>query len=161
MTFEHNAAECLGCSQGMEAVHKKLMDTIIERGHAVASIHGSEDGPPFSYTVGRTLKGRPELFITGPIDARIQMAILNDAVRVDEETPLKPGQERDGLLQRFSTRIVEIDPQAASMFVARNFFGDDVRALQIVWPDPDGRFPGDPRFSFPADHQPVFTKGGS
>ncbi|QIK66540.1 DUF4262 domain-containing protein [Nocardioides sp. HDW12B] len=59
----------------------------------------------------------------------------------------------DGLFRGFPARIIRADPEDAQMNMALRFFGDEVTALQVLWPDPEGRFPGEPGFTLT---QPTF-----
>lgn len=139
--------------------------SIIESyGHQIISVFPNEDDPPttvpFSYTVGRILKGRPELVITGPIAPNVAGAILNDTCAADDDEPLEPGQDRERLLVGYPLHVVEADPVAAEMFQAIRFAelsgtDDSVRALQLVWPDPQKRFPWDEGYEYPPFVQPV------
>jgi hypothetical protein len=105
---------------------------------------GAEDAePPYMYTVGRHLKGQPELLITG-LDAPRMAAILNAA----SPRELTPGTRVDGLIEarpgsgvRYQMGVLEIDPDAAEMFVARHMMGPDMTALQLTWPDLFNRLP--------------------
>lgn len=139
-----------------DAFDEETARVIREYGHQVVGVFPTEgdDGAPFAYTVGRTLSGRPELLITGPLRPDIACAILNYAAEVDDGTPLEPG-DRDDILVGYTARIVEVDPWASQMFQAVRLFGEEVRALQLVWPDPGGRFPWDEGWAYERDAQPV------
>lgn len=154
---------CLTCDRHI-SVHpdkydylsKKTMDDIIAHGHQVRWVFG--EGPDFGYTIGRSVKDRPELLITGPLDPRVGQWVLNEAAAMDEKEPLYAGQEipANELLNEHPVRIVEVkDLEAAEMFGVTEHFSD-ATALQIIWPDMEGRFPGDEGFAF-ADAQPVFS----
>lgn len=151
---------------------KRAMDTIIKHGHTVNYIFPTPENPgtPFGYTVGRTLKGRPELFIVGPLPPEVMQGILNTAAKADDEDPLRAGEERHDILVGYGARIIEADPEAAQMNQALSFFGDDVTALQILWPDAEGFFPGDEPYAEAHDpgmqptyplHEPVDTSSSA
>lgn len=150
-------AECAGAST--EELDKRLMDNIIKNGHQVNFIfpRPGDEGHQFWYSVGRSMKDRPELLITGPIQPEVGHWIINEAAKMDDTEPLQPGQEipADTLLGGYPVRIVAVDPREAEMYDAIRCFGEDITALQIVWPDMDGRFPGEEGFLFD-EHQPVF-----
>lgn len=142
---------------------KETRRIIMQHGHQVIGVFPADedDPPPFAYTVGRTAKGRPELLITGPLPPPVAGAILNDAAARDDESPLEPGQAVGGLLQGgYVLQVVEADPLAGEMYQALAFYdGQDVRALQLVWPDQDGLFPWDAGFGFEPWVQPIHRKG--
>jgi len=71
-------------------------------------------------------------------------AILTNA----DDLTLTPGTRVDGLIEtrpgggvRPQLGVLEIDPDAADMVVARTMMGPDMTALQLTWPDPQNRFP--------------------
>lgn len=162
---------CLRCDEHLskhpdkhDYIAKKQMDDIIAKGHQVMCIFPTEESIAeggashyFFYTVGRTVKERPELLLTGPLDNRVAGWVLNEAARMDDTEPFTPGMEipANVLLNQYPVRIVEANPEAAEMNQALDLFGDDVTALQIIWPDMEGRFPGEPDFAF-EDDEPVF-----
>lgn len=138
----------------MEFLAKRQMDVIIEHGHQIMNIFGDED-PDFSYTVGRTVKDRPELVITGDLHPDQRATILNEVAAWDDEHPLEPGLiQPDGF--GVALKIVAVDPSEAEMNIAVANFGDDVVALQVIWPDDQSRFPGDPGYAYGDAFQPVF-----
>lgn len=150
-----------------DGLDQKTIDTILEYGHQViyVSPRQGEEGTPFAYTVGRAIKDQPELLMTGSIAPGVMGQILNDAVRMHDEGThvLCDGYEYPPhtLFQNgFKARVVAVDPRASEMFQAINIMGDDVEALQIVWPDIHGCFPDEPGYSLPAEAQPIHRKEG-
>lgn len=152
-----------------QGLTKTSMETIIEHGHQVIGVFapGDETGDeddfvPFSYTVGRSMKDRPELLITGPLPIGMQGVILNDLAAYDDEHLLRPGTDLapNTILRGMPVRIVAADPVAAEMNQALHLFGDDITALQMLWPDKHGRLPGDPGFEIPEGVQPTFEPRG-
>lgn len=136
---------CLSCADP-EAADKQLMDLIIEHGHAVQYVFTDENSAPgdvpFFYSVGRTLKDRPEILVTGRLAQESGMHLVNAACRLDDQGQLHVGEVSLG--GNFPVRVIEADPLAAQMFAATSAFGaDDVTALQVIWPDKTGRFPDD------------------
>lgn len=135
----------------MNALEKKMMDDIIEFGHQVIFVFPTPNDPghTFWYSVGRTVKDRPELLITGPLNQQVGQWMINEAAKIDDEYPLQAGQEipAGALLDGYPVRVVKAEPTDAEMFSATSAFGeDDVTALQLVWPDKQGNFPGDPDY---------------
>lgn len=134
----------------MEFLAKHRMDTIIRSGHQIMNIFGG-DGPAFSYTVGRVVKDQPELLITGDLPDVVRAGILNVAAERDD---LKPGLTNE-IIDDFPVKIVEVlDPRKAGMFAALEL--GDITALQIIWPDAAGRFPGDAGYEYGDEAQPVY-----
>jgi hypothetical protein len=155
--------ECAECGQHV-SVHpdkldflaKQSMESIIEHGHQVRVIFASEERPDFAYSIGRTLKERPELFVIGPMDPNMLGYIVNRVAELDDESPLSAGMELDTVLDGFKVRLSPVrDLEEAQMFGVTTHFSD-ATALQILWPDIEGNFPGEPGYD--ADYvQPVFA----
>ena len=117
-------------------------------GWAVVHVLPEEDDPadtvPFAYTVGLTGYGFPELTIAG-LPPETGHLLLNEVAGrvVDEALLLRHGQCIRDLILEQQVRVVAgeigetLFPGAALM----RYGEDRVRLLQIVWPDPDDRFP--------------------
>ena len=148
-----------------DSLDQKTIETILEYGHQVVMVFPTEEEPGtcFAYTVGRSMRDLPELLMAGNLPPNVMGKILNDAVRLHEEGTcvIEDGYEYppNTLLQGgFTARVVEVDPRASEMFQAINVMGENIRALQIVWPDKNGCFPDDPGWSLPHDAQPIRPK---
>jgi hypothetical protein len=143
-------------------ITRDSLETIIEYGHQVVAVFDDGRQPdgfvPFAYTVGRTAKGRPELLIAGPLPMQHMGVILNDLATYDDENPLTTGIDLppSTILSGMPVRIIAADPVAAEMNQALNLFGDEVTALQVLWPDKRGLLPGDHFCEVPPGIQPTF-----
>jgi hypothetical protein len=139
---------------------RRQTELIRTRGWAVTIVLPTEDpqGTPFAYTVGLTALGRPELIIAG-IDPEISAELLDDlAQRVYDQAPrFTHGQRISDLLAGYDAVIVEgpateaLHPGAAFARYGR----DHVTLQQVVWPDPDGRFPWEPGYTIRPQAQPT------
>jgi len=154
--------ECLGCGRHvavhpdkMEFLKKHEMETIIRFGHQVRVVSGEH---PFAYSIGRTVRDRPEILVTGPLPPDMMGWMVNEVAKLDDDHPLSAGMEVSEILVGHPVRLVQVrDLDEAQMFgVTNNFGADDTSALQILWPDMQGRFPGDEGFD-PKIHEPVFA----
>lgn len=144
---------CDAMAQGMtyEEAQGALFERVIEAIHRVgwnaSGIMASECSLPFTYTSGLTLQGKPELIIVG-IDPRKGHATIADLLALDQ--PLEAGREYEGVLVGYKVRLAEVTEEMRSeMSMTRlvcSALGDseEFSALQIQWPDREGRFPGDP-----------------
>jgi hypothetical protein len=103
-------------------------------------------GALFMYTTGLTGGDHPELVITGlPADAAHGvLAAAVDVIRGG--TPLVPGRDYEGIAAGFPVRFREVDQDNCThpLSVTTLYYGKRVPALQLLWPDPEGRFPGEP-----------------
>lgn len=156
--------DCKTCGQHisrhpdkMDYLAKREMEMIIKHGHEVRYIfdHEGQD-PAFSYSIGRSVRDRPELLITGSLPPVMHQYIVNRVAELDDATPFSGGEELEEVLDGYPVRLVKVrDLEEAEMYGVTNNFGtDDTWALQILWPDEEGRFPGDPQFTF---NQPVYA----
>jgi hypothetical protein len=155
--------DCLTCGRHvavhpdkLEFLKKHEMDTIIEHGHQVRAVFGGEAF--FAYSIGRTVRDRPEILVTGPLPPNVAHWVVNRVAELDDQSPLQPGQELDTVLEGYRVRLVAVrDLDEAQMFGVTNNFGtEDTSALQVVWPDSDGHFPDDPEYDITLA-QPVFA----
>lgn len=118
-----------------------------------------DDPYPYAYTVGLTElgDGHPELLIAG-LHHRYSEPLLNDmAMRVRDGATFTHGQIISDLLHDFDAILVtgpvrqDLWPGAA----LRRYGDEQVRLVQIVWPDPDGHFPWQTGYTLPPEVQPL------
>lgn len=135
-----------------ELEYLEQIDAIVkEFGWAVQGVApgvDDEPGPAFCYTVGlERAYDHPELYIIG-VSVQVSHALLNDlASRIRDGKQYAPGDVLDDLIQDHTVTLIEADPTGI-LNVAEAYQPDRaVRALQVVWPDPEGRFPWDDGFS--------------
>jgi hypothetical protein len=133
-----------------------LQSMIDEHGWAVVGVFptASDDGVPFSYTVGLTDKGLPELAVYG-LDPVNGGTILNAvAQRMIDHGEVRGGERIDGELAN-GLQLAVIDMgDTAELTAVRRFYGAVLAARQIVWPDPHGRMPWE-GWSCPNEAQPL------
>jgi hypothetical protein len=148
---------------GIEEFARRQKQLIDQFGWAVTNVFPTEDDPvsPFSYTVGLTAHGYPELIIAG-LDPATSQALLNDlAARVyDRAERFTTGQRITDLLAGYEAVIVE-GPATDALYpgAALARYGQDAVSLQqIVWPDPQGRYPWDTGYAYGPHVQPVLGK---
>jgi hypothetical protein len=144
-----------------DPIDQATFDKILQYGHQVTYVGTGEESPPFAYTVGRAMKDRPELLIVG-LAQRVAQQLLNDLADRDDAEPLEVGPEgleiRD-LIAGYPAILLPADPVAAEMNLALRFFGSEkVSALQVVWPDREGRFPWAEGYEYDPDVQPTFPR---
>lgn len=101
--------------------------------------------PGFSYTVGLTARGLPELITVGlPSDAA--HLILNAAARLLlAGNRFEPGQRLHDLANfPLTIRVVDDADARSTGYAAVRRYPEGCRFLQLVWPDRAGLFPDDP-----------------
>lgn len=113
---------------------------------------GVMDNPPFTYTVGLTESyDHPELIIYG-IGAETAHGILSVAVHHIEKEyeggvgkTYEAGQRYDEILDGYEVLFVD-HPADFPLTAAASYYkamGKEWEALQLVWPDVEGKFPGE------------------
>lgn len=136
---------------------KKVQSAIDAHGWAVQAVAPAtdDDGAPFAYTVGMTVRSLPELLIYG-LPSEVATVVLNAAgARMGEDGPLQDGQRLSGLIQNYDLAVVDA-VHTHDLAMARRFYGNDqVQAIQLVWPDQNGRYPWDEGYSIRPTTQPL------
>jgi hypothetical protein len=131
-----------------------MRDLIACYGWAVQGVERDRIHPPWAYTVGLTRGGRPELVVTGlPLGRATDL--LNDvashvlhaaAPRPGEQVPLRGGPVIE---------IVAVAEPAAHLVTAVEFYGPEIRALQLVHADDRGHWPWEVGYRGVRGGQPV------
>jgi hypothetical protein len=140
-----------------EAFYAGVSENIQRTGRACISILEAET--PFTYTIGNHLAGRPELIVFG-MDPRQAGEVLNLA---SELPPI--AEAEDGAIVSlggvFGLKVVRCGSWAKESFSiqATRYLGtSDYELVQLLVPDPFGRFPGDPGCEPVYDAQPILTR---
>lgn len=140
---------CECCIYGREAYLEKLAVMIERRGHAVIGTFTQGPGDSdisMAYTVGLAKKGLPEIVVFG-VPREAAMPILNSAAalliagKLETDVPVSK-------LASMPLVFKHVAPEATEKYLTESTdnAGRPVAALQMVWPDTQGRFPWDPRF---------------
>lgn len=114
--------------------------TIATNGWAVQAVERDRLRPPFSYTVGLTAYGKPELVVTG-MQARRSAELLNDVASHVLHAPEPEPGEQIPLIGGPLIEFVEVEVPQAHLFLVAEFFDDPGRALQVVHADDRGHWP--------------------
>jgi hypothetical protein len=127
-------------------VFHKIDKDIAEIGWTVMGI---EAKPPFCYTIGLQRNYQhPELIVFG-LKYEIAHTFLNQiGFSIQAGESYIPGLKYDTLAQGFDTQFIEVLPhhfrEYLGTLVGYYQYLDDatsLKALQLVWPDPQNRFP--------------------
>lgn len=107
----------------------------------------------FSYTVGLTSRGWPELVITG-LPAPVAETFIRNAVDAQAERgPFRPGDRTNQLTDSGDVLFLAVD-DVSGMTATTGIVGT-FSALQIVWPDSDGHFPWEAAYRNSSASQPL------
>lgn len=134
---------------GFEQVFDKVRGDIARVGWSAVGVFPRADEPrpvTFTYTIGLAeTYGHPELIVYG-LDAKQAHEFLWSAIQLLKEgTRFEHGKRYAKVLQGYDVEFRKVDdPGGHPLNVARAYYDREVEALQLIWPDADGRFPGDP-----------------
>lgn len=124
-----------------------LRQKIADHGFAIACVFGEENTPPFGYTIGLSTKGLAEIFIAGVPPEAIH-GILNDVGRraLEGKIALTPREPMDGLIDQFMAALMPVKSEMKTKTLrlvepVLDPAPDNWEAVQLVWPDTEGRFP--------------------
>lgn len=121
---------------------------------AVQGVERDRVRPPYAYTIGLTVHGKPELVVTGMSLTRAAELLNDVAVHVMHAVAPEPG-ERIPLIGGPVVEFVEVSVPSAHLLVATEFYGPAIRALQVVHADDRGRWPWEVGFRGVKGGQPV------
>jgi hypothetical protein len=119
--------------------------------HAIA-VEGTQDEPPFSYTIGLCDRlGHPELVVLG-LEARVAHGLLADVVSaIRSGRCYGPGESYLDVIQGYSVLFLAVHRTQvlcrlgyALAYYRRLGNRELLRAVQLVWPDQAGRLPTEP-----------------
>jgi Domain of unknown function (DUF4262) len=126
--------------------------TVGEHGWAISGRHGDDAAPAWAYSVGLWLSCQvPELVLCGLPVERAAAIINTIGGRLADGEDLGPDDVLDDVCSApLLLRPVEPSWRATGglLPISDTFYGM-VRPpyLQVLWPDEDGRFPGEPGFA--------------
>lgn len=136
-----------------DAYVQQLRELLRDRRFVVQSVGGSTSSAQFSYTIGLTAHGLPELIVLGRRDDEATRLLQLWGEYVLDMRLVLPGETlRTG---PFLLEAVEVERPEDHLLMADSIFGPAVRALQLVWADDRGRWPWDPGHRARRSGQPV------
>ncbi|MEO6596618.1 MAG: DUF4262 domain-containing protein [Planctomycetota bacterium] len=139
---------------------KLLLDNVEEYGVHVVHVPAEAGSAGFSFTVGLWHSfEQPEVILFG-LPGEVAHDLLNAlADEADEGKRFLANSRHEGLLQNYQVRFLEVPKAAYAEYMGAAswaYEGHDFSAVQLVWPDKQGRWPWDAaaRQAF-RDSQPV------
>lgn len=131
----------------LDTLMEEFTDVIERVGWAAVGVFAaSHDDASFSYTIGLTeTLQHPELIIYGVHyqQAHSILACAIDLIK-EKELLLTPGEKYQGIVSKYPILIRDVaDPASRPLNMATRYYGHPVMAVQLVWPDESGLFPGD------------------
>lgn len=138
----------------------QLRTIIAEHGWAVQGVHATETAPPFSYTVGLTDAGLPELIIIG-LPTNVAGIVLNRLAKESLTEELETGRKYDlpngdQTLPYLIGTVSSVNRREYLKVAASLYDRHRIKALQVIWPSKEGLFPEDDGWDL-AEVQPVLA----
>lgn len=122
-------------------------DTAIH-GMSVIAIPRENDEPPFAYTVGLWSHGHPELLIVGLAMRQAHEILTSAKAAIDNGLIIEDGTESHEVVRDYPVRFKEVPYPRRPLNVARRFHhSDNFPAYQLIWTDPEGRYPDEEGYS--------------
>jgi hypothetical protein len=123
-------------------------------GWAVQGVEREGIHPPWAYTVGLTLAGRPELVVTG-MPMRRAARLLNEQAEHMLHAGLPAPGEPVELIGGPVIQVVEVAEPTAHLNIAVEIFGSQIQAMQVVHADDRGHWPWETGYRGIRGGQPV------
>lgn len=129
-----------------------IRETVEKHGWAVQFVES--DRAPYAYTVGLHERGRPELLVTGLAPQRAVLVLNSVAEYLLRGGKPVPG-ERILIGGELLLEVVQVEHPDAHLNIAVALYGNEIKALQLVWPDDQGHRPWCAEFDNGGVRQPV------
>jgi len=162
MTRRHSAG-MRARTGDLDPSEQKLLDDVAEFGVHVVHVPEDDEGPGYSFTVGLWHSfEQPEIVVFG-LDQDIAHDVLNAiADEAAEERKYLADTRHDDVLIGYPVRFLGVPKQRHDDVLGAAVWaydGADFPAVQLVWPDKQGRWPWEPgvREGF-AEAQPVLGR---
>jgi hypothetical protein len=139
----------------IERIIEEAREAILDHGHVTHYSDGRSrvyDDLPRAWTTGRTLWERPEMMIVGPFTEEQMQSFINGAVDQDSLTPVEPS----AVIEVDDRKFLVQEAERGMFLIAMGMF-NDIRGLQLVWLDSDGKPGNQPVFppnAIPEQHYP-------
>ena len=142
MEREH-PKDCDCCRMGREAFLVQTEEHVRKFGQSIITTKGESNGHTvtFSYTVGLADVGLPEVIVFG-LPGDVACSILNDVAAHARAGTLRFDAPMDNFCNLPVVLKQVAAPLVADYIIQANArAGRDLPAVQLVWPDAQGKFP--------------------
>jgi len=132
-----------------QAQKESIALQITERGYAFIFSNMTTDTPAFLYTIGLQTKGRPEIFLSGNMEAATGMKLIEGVVAKWKKANAvllgRMGRHLQVGKLQMPIELLEVDAKAAAheytTLIGQTFPDTDYRLVQLFWPDAAGKLP--------------------
>lgn len=129
------------------------IEKYLERVRGMVSEHGwmvqtVMSNPPYAYTVGLSADDAYPEIVTMGLDPDTSQGVLNGLARklLDGQIVLEEAKDYNEIFEQFPARFRKLSSEDSLVFlkVAQAFNNrNTLQAWQLLWPDPQGKFPGE------------------
>jgi hypothetical protein len=139
-----------------QQVLNDLLGLIREHGWAVRHVGAgpADDAAAFSYTVGLTALGHPEVVVTGLPFEHAHTFLNNIGHDVRSGQRFEPGSTTGELTEPAAPVVFLAVEDTSGLTAVEQVYGR-VQAVQMVWPDSTGRLPWEDGYRNPPKAQPL------
>lgn len=121
---------------------------IENHGWHCVGVFGTADDPPlpnYTYSVGfREHDEHPEMIVVGLPNEIAQSILWGIYDRIKDGERFEDGDTLSGIIENYSLVLRAVPPDGRPLNMARAYYNlDELPALQVLWPDVDGNFPGE------------------
>jgi hypothetical protein len=129
---------------------RRLLSDVAAHGCHVIKVLRSESTPPFAYSIGLFHSfAHPEVLLVG-LDLDLMHRLINDIRdHIRAGALFSAGSRSSAILKGLDCEFRSVAPAHYPNLFGRAIWfysGEDFPAVQCVWPDRQGRFPGQPDF---------------
>lgn len=132
-----------------EKIDQFVQTSIKKHGWCCMGVFAEEGSPAFSYSIGFNLLNHPEIIVCGLPNETAHELMSEVYRRIKKGTmTIKDGDTFDDLanMPLHFIKISESAKQKMMLLTNKYYNHWDFDALQMIWPDPAGRFPWNERF---------------
>jgi hypothetical protein len=135
-----------------------IRHNVAEHACHVMVVEGDGDAQRFAYSIGLTRTHKhPELVCFGLREEVLHWIINEISDRMASGEQFKDGDRVAGLIEGYDCVLKRMQRGTYRQYLGYALWfyqGDEFEALQIVWPDMQGRYPWDPGYTAPRNQQP-------
>jgi len=139
---------------------EEVRPLVRKHGWMVQAVESGTAQPALAYTVGLTDAGLPELVVTGLRERRSCQLLNYFAQQAVRSGPPEPGEVVPAAVGWPAFEVVPLSAPSAHLLTAVLMYGEEFRALQLVYEDEHGIWPWDREFRGGTGGQPVLGARG-
>ena len=125
-----------------EEYNDQIRALVDQHRFAIQAVGGSRCQAEFSYTVGLTAHGLPELVVTGVRAADAGRLLRHWGDYLLDTSLVLPGETLES--GPWVMEAIEVEQPQDHLLTAIRIFGEQVRGLQLAWADARGVWPWEP-----------------